>query len=83
MILNEIWSEAKFKDSLWVFFFLNKMGWILTKMMTFNFESEYTKLGSWKKKRETYDESLLQDLSDGVMHCNKWSMRRICQEENW
>ena len=27
-------------------------------MMTFNFESEYTKLGSWKKKRETYDESL-------------------------
>ena len=41
-----------------VFFFLNKMGWILTKMMIFNFESEYTKLGSWKKKRETYDESL-------------------------
>ena len=25
----------------------NKMGWILTKMMTFNFESEYTKLLSW------------------------------------
>ena len=50
-----------------------------------NFESEYTKLGSWQKKRETYDDSdsLFQDLSDGVMHCDKWSMRRICQEENW
>ena len=58
------------------------MGWILTKMMTFNFESECTKLGSWKKKRETYDESLFQDLSYGVMLCDKWSMRRICQEEN-
>ena len=34
-------------------------------------------------EKKTYDESLFQDLSDGVMHCDKWSMRRICQEENW
>ena len=47
IILNEILSEAKFQDSLWLCFFKNKMEWILTKMMTFNFGSEYTKLLSW------------------------------------
>ena len=52
-------------------------------MMTFNFESEYTKLLSWYKKKETYDESLFQDLSYGLMHCDKWSMRHICQEGSW